>query len=306
METQYLKTLLAVFELNSFSKAADALCVTQSAVSQRIRFLEECYGFKLLDKSGKLQMPTAAGMIVKKKAEQILMLEKEMANELRGLISKKGFSLCSTPTFGIAYLPKVLNIYFLANSGDVDFKFAINTPEQSLKGLFADEYDLAIIEHCGDLKTGTAVIYTLPPDELLFVSSPSLGLSSTDVSLDELMAQRLIARREGCSSRCLLQENLSQRGRTIDDFSSMIIYDDIHMNIQSVLEGQGVAFISKSLVHDHLQRGELREHMIEGFHCFRSRSIVLPVKHVDNSLIQSFLDCVFSAFSTCCSQLRSI
>jgi len=71
METQYLKTLLAVLELNSFSKAADALCVTQSAVSQRIRFLEECYGLKLLDKSGKLNMPTAAGLIVKKKAEQI-------------------------------------------------------------------------------------------------------------------------------------------------------------------------------------------------------------------------------------------
>jgi len=302
METQYLKTLLAVFEFNSFSKAADALCVTQSAVSQRIKFLEECYGLKLLDKSGKLQTPTAAGLIIKKKAEQILMLEKEMANELKGLISKKGFSLCSTPTFGIAYLPKVLNIYFLANSGDVDFKFAINTPEQSLKGLFADEYDLAIIEHCGDLKTGSAVIYPLPPDELLFVSSPSLGLSSTDVSLDELMARRIIARREGCSSRCLLQENLSQLGRTIDDFSSMIIYDDIHMNIQSVLEGQGVAFISRSLVYDHLQRNELLEHTVEGFHCFRSRSIVLPGKHADNSLIQSFLDCVFSVFSTSRSQ----
>ena len=306
METQYLKSLLAVFELNSFSKAADTLCVTQSAVSQRIRFLEEFYGFKLLDKSGKMHMPTAAGLIIKKKAEQILMLEKEMGNELKGLISKKGFSLCSTPTFGIAYLPKVLNIYFLANSGDVDFKFAINTPEQSLNGLFADEYDLAIIEHCGDLNTGTAVTYTLPPDELLFVSSPSLGLSSTEISLDELMTQRLIARREGCSSRRLLQENLSQLGRTTDDFSSMIIYDDIHMNIQSVLEGQGVAFISRSLVYDHLQRNKLLEHTVEGFRCFRSRSVVLPSKHADNSLIQGFLDCVFTAFSTCRSQLRSI
>ena len=296
METQYLKTLLAVFELNSFSKAADALGITQSAVSQRIKFLEECYGFRLLDKSGKLQSPTAAGLIVKKKAEQILMLEKEMGSELIGLLRKKGLSLCSTPTFGIAYLPKVLNSYLLTNSGDVDFKFAINTSEQSLKGLFADEYDLAIIEHCGDLKTGTAVIYTLPPDELLFVSSPSLGLSSKETSLDELMTQRLIALREGCSSRCLLHENLSQIGRTIDDFSSMIIHDDIHMNIQSVLVGQGIAFISRSLVYDHLQRNELREHKVEGFHCFSSRSIVLPDIHVNNSLIRGFLDSVFAVF----------
>ena len=297
METQYLKTLLAVFELNSFSKAADSLFITQSAVSQRVKYLEEFYGFRLLDKSGKLQKPTAAGRIIKKKAEQILVLEKEMVNELKGLLNKKGFSLCSTPTFGIAYLPKVLNRYFLANTGDVDFKFSMNTPEQSLKGLFSNEYDLAIIEHCGDFETGTAVIYTLPPDELLFVSSPSLGLSSSGTSLDELMAQRLIARREGCSSRCLLQENLSHIGRTIDDFGSMIIYDDIHMNIQSVLEGQGVAFISRSLVYDYLQRNELQEHTISGFHCFRSRSIVLPGIHADNPIIQSFLESVFSVFN---------
>lgn len=297
METQYLKTLLAVFELNSFSKAADALCITQSAVSQRIKFLEVSYGFRLLDKSGKLQKPTVAGLIIKKKAEQILMLEKEMEIELKGLQSKKGVTLCSTPTFGIAFLPKVLNRYFIANSGDVDFKFSINTPEQSLKGLLANEYDLAIIEHCGNLETGTAIVYPLPPDELLFVSSPSLGLSTTDTSLDALMAQRLIARREGCSSRCLLQENLSHIGRTIDDFGSMIIYDDIHMNIQSVLEGQGVAFISRSLVSDYLQRNELQEHAIAGFHCLRSRSIVMPAFHADNPVIHDFLESVFAVFN---------
>ena len=53
------------------------------------------------------------------------MLEKGINNELKGLLSKKGLSLCSTPTFGVAYLPKVLNHYFHANSRDADFKFAI-------------------------------------------------------------------------------------------------------------------------------------------------------------------------------------
>jgi len=69
------------------------------------------------------------------------------------------------------------------------------------------------------------------------------------------------------------------------------------MNIQSVLEGQGIAFISRSLVYDHLQRNELLEHTIEGFHCFRSRSIVLPSKHADNSTIRGFLDSVFAVFN---------
>lgn len=43
METMYLKTLIVAAEKGSFSKASTELCITQSAVSQRIKFLEERY-----------------------------------------------------------------------------------------------------------------------------------------------------------------------------------------------------------------------------------------------------------------------
>jgi len=46
METRYLKTLVATVEEGSFSRAAEVLYITQSAVSQRIKFLEEHFGQK--------------------------------------------------------------------------------------------------------------------------------------------------------------------------------------------------------------------------------------------------------------------
>ena len=297
MDTQYLKTLLAVLECNSFSRAADELCITQSAVSQRIKLMEERYGCSLLEREGKMVCPTSAGLIIKKKAEQILKLEKEMENEVKGLDCKKRLSLCSTPTFGVVYLPKVLNRFFLANPGDVDFKFVLNTPEKSLKGLLENEFDLAIVEHCGSIEMKEATIYPLDPDELIFISSPSLSLSGKDVSLNELLSQRLIARREGCSSRCLLQDNLTHFGKSLDDFGGIIIYEDLHMTIQNVLDGRGVAFVSKSLVSEYLQRHELQAHSVEGFNCFRSRSVVLPNRHSDNDIIQNFLQNVFAVFN---------
>ena len=67
METRYLKTLIAVVDCGSFSKASELLHITQSAVSQRIKFLEEHFGQQLLDRSGsKLVLTTAGGTVLLK------------------------------------------------------------------------------------------------------------------------------------------------------------------------------------------------------------------------------------------------
>jgi len=297
METQYLKTLRAVLELGSFSKAAGELCITQSAVSQRIKLLEERLGFPLVDRSGQLVAPTEAGRIVNKKAEQILLLERELESELQGLGARSRLSLCSTPTFGIVYLPMVLNRFFLANSGDVDFKFVLNTPERSLKGLLGNEFDIAVIEHWGELTAAGARIAPLPADELIFISAPALALSGPQLSLEELLRQRLIARREGCSSRCLLQDNLQRCGKTFADFNGMIIYDDLHITIQTVLAGRGIAFVSRSLVSDLLRKGELVGHTVAGFEFSRSRTVLVNGRRSDEPVIRDFLTSIFAVFA---------
>lgn len=297
METQYLKTLRAVLEWGSFSKAAGELCITQSAVSQRIKLLEERLGFPLVDRSGQLVTATEAGRIVSKKAEQMLLLERELEYELQGLGTKSRLSLCSTPTFGIVYLPKVLNRFFLANSGAVDFKFVLNTPERSLKGLLGSEYDIAVIEHCGGLVTADARVTPLPADELVFISAPALALSGPQLSLEELLRQRLIARREGCSSRCLLQDNLQRYGKTIADFSGVIIYDDLHITIQTVLAGRGIAFVSRSLVSDLLRKGELAGHTVPGFDYIRSRTVLVNGRRSAEPVIRDFLASIFAVFA---------
>ncbi len=295
METQYLRTLLTILESGSFSRAATDLSITQSAVSQRVRFLEERYGLTLLNR-GAVLAPTDAGRVVQKWARQILVLEKEMENELKGLGRNCRLSLCCTPTFGIVYLPRVLNRFFLANSDEIDFKFALNTPEESLKGLLENEFDLAIIEHCDELDPEGAASYRLPPDELAFISAPPIGLPQPEVSLEELLGQRIIARREGCSSRCVLQENLSRSGKRLDDFKGVIVHDDLHLTLQMVREGRGVAFVSKSLVRDEIAAGTLRWHMVPGFRSQRFRTLLVTPRRREDPVVQKFITEVLHLF----------
>ncbi len=296
MESIYLKTLCSVLDTGSFSGAAKELNITQSAVSQRVKFIEEHFDATLIDRSGGKLTLTEAGEIVVKKALQILAIEKELADELLSRGSKSRLSLCCTPTFGIVYLPRVLNLFFMANTSDVDFKFIILSPAQALKGVAEHDFDMAVIEHCGALHLAGASVLRLPDDEMTFIASPELRLSAPDVTLEELQHHRIIARREGCSSRCLLVENLTQFGTGLGGFRSVTIYDDLYLTLQSVVSKRGTAFVSRSLVKDYVRRGEITEHRVPGFRNFRSRSLVFNPERIATPLAASFKDCVLNVF----------
>lgn len=297
METVYLKTLVVAARSGSFSKAAAQLCITQSAVSQRVKFLEDRYGYQLLDRSGPLLVPTEVGRIVLEKADQILHVEKELEERLKQVGGKARLSLCCTPTFGIVYLPQVLNRFILHNADAVDLKFMLYSPEQAIKGLHDNEFDLGVIEHCEDLELTEFQTFELPKDELIFISAPSLNLPEMDIDMETLLRQRLIARKEGCSSRKLLMLNLAAIGRSLGDFRSVVIYDDLRFTIDTVVGGGGIAFVSKSLVTKQLDEGTLREHRVNGFCYNRCRTLALNKNRHMERILQNFIECIYVPFA---------
>lgn len=300
METLYLKTLLVAADKGSFSKAAADLCITQSAVSQRIKFLEERYGCELLDRSGPVALLTPAGEMVVKKAQAILELEHALHEELQKFHGKQRLSLCCTPSFGISYLPGILNRFMMGNADIVDLKFMFYTPEQAVKGLTEREFDIGIIEHCEDLDLSEFTTIPLPKDELVFVSAPALGLESPVAAIDTLLEQRLITRKDGCSSKKLLRLNLDALGRELEDFKSMVIYDDLRLTVETVLSGGGISFMSTSLIHRHLRSGTLLEHRVAGFCHSRFRTVALGRVKRNDALVEDFLECISSEFAERC------
>ena len=77
MDTRQLAAFCAVVERKSFSEAAERLGVTQPAVSQQIRSLEERVGQQLLDRSGRRVEPTEAGNRLYRSAQRLLALERQ-------------------------------------------------------------------------------------------------------------------------------------------------------------------------------------------------------------------------------------
>jgi len=292
METRYLKTLVVAAETGSFSRTAELLNLTQPAVSQRIKFLEERFEQQLFDRSGTVLELTPAGRKILGKAQAVLAREQELLDELQRFASGKRLALAITPTFGTAFLPRVLNRFMLQNTDMADLKFLFMQPEAAIKGLLEHGFDLAVVEHCQDFDLEALQVVSLPEDELVFVSAPKLGLGGETVSLDALHRQRLYARRDGCSSKYLLQQNLTTAGSTFADFHSVVISDDLHLTIESVEAGNGVSFLSRSLVGAQLAAGTLCAHRVPEFSQVRCRSAVLQRHRAGEPLLKGFLECV--------------
>lgn len=296
METRYLKTLVVAVETGSFSKTAEVLHLTQSAVSQRVKFLEERYGHQLLDRSGPTLEPTEVGQVVLEKAKSVLEKESELLEGLKRFDGEKRLSLCCTPTFGTAYLPQILNEFMMQNTDLADLKFVFQQPEQALRGLEKGEFALAVIEHCSDFDLSALRTYQLPQDELVFISAPGDLPGASPVEIDSLLPRRIYVRKDGCSSRQLLRQNLLDVGRSIDEFKAVVTSDDLRLTIQSVLSGVGVSFLSRSLVADLLEKGSLQHSHVRGFNHFRQRTVVMPPARVGEPVVQRFLDCLFARF----------
>lgn len=299
METRYLNTLVAVVETGTFSKAAELLHITQSAVSQRIKFLEDHFGQQLLDRSGQRLALTPAGQVVFSKARDILDKEKELLNCLEVSAAQKRLSLCCTPTFGMAYLPQVLSNFLKIHSDLNDLKFVFLQPEQALRGLRNEEFDLAVIEHRKDINFSGLERYSMPDDEMLVVVNASSPMAKSDgtISVDELKKSRLYARRDGCSSKELMRQNLVAQSCDFSDFAGVVVSDDLRFTIQSVLAGDGIAYLSKSLVTNYLESGQLIGLRVTGFEHRRGRSVVLLPQKKESELLGELLESIFEVVS---------
>lgn len=296
MDIRYLKTLVTVVEVGSFSKAARSLHLTQSAVSQRIKFLEEFYSHTLFDRSAATLSLTAAGEIVLESARRIVGIADSLQGQLKKINGRQKVSLCCTSTFGTVYLSGALNRFMLESGGTpVDLNFLIHNPDQAFEGIINKEFDISIIEHCPNTDLSKFQTYSLPEDELIFAASPKLELPSPNIDIESIFDFSIFVRGEGCSSRELLTRGLEDQGKSLDDFASVVTSDDLRLTRQSILAGGGISFMSKSLVCEYLETGQMVEHHVKGFPHSRQRKVVMEKGREKEKLLCDLVRCIFRA-----------
>ena len=291
----YMKTYVTTIAAGSFTKAAESLGVTQSSVSRQIQQLEGLYGFLLIDRGGSMLSPTEAGRIVLEKAHKILKLESDMVQDLDKLRKKASVGFSCSPAFGIAYLPQIMKVFMLSHSTVTGMNFSFEIPDKVVEGLREGSYQAGVIEYYEDYDFSGFAIEAMPDDEVVFVSSPLLAIER-DVTIDQLITYDIYMRKEGCCFTKLLAFNMLNIGRNSNEFARTIVYDDMHLIINSVLDGSGISFVSRSLVDHHIHQGALREHRLPNFQHTQQRTLLVDQSSSTDLLVKDFIACILAVF----------
>jgi DNA-binding transcriptional LysR family regulator len=290
MDTRQLAAFCAVVERKSFSEAAERLGVTQPAVSQQIRSLEERVGQQLLDRSGRRVEPTEAGTRLYRSAQRLLALERQLLEEIAGgaegpLRGQLAIGASTGP--GGTVVPVLLCEFAEANP-EVTVDLTISDTQTIVDRVARRELELGIV---GATPRNRSVAYEpFFRDEVVLVCPPGHSFAGKTVSLDDLCGERLIAMQEGAGVRQVIDDELREKGMRLRDLDVRLELG-LQESVKSAVEaGHGVTFISRTAVEPELARGTLAAARVRGLEPSREISLVRASGRVSTRVADAFVE----------------
>jgi DNA-binding transcriptional LysR family regulator len=258
MEDHRLKAFCLVVEMKSFSKAAEAKFMTQSAMSHLIKNLEDEIGLKLLIRKGKYIIPTPAGKIFYENAKQILQQYQKMEDDISAIAQKVKGSLYigSTITTSTYLLPQVF--YSFAKSyPDVKIDLAVSNTEAIINNLYEGKIDVGIVE--GKIRNSNIFMEEIIEDEIVIVASDENPLTKkqTLTALD-LVSQPFIMPEAGSGMREFIEDFLNNVKIDPKTLNISMILGNPELVVQMVQSGIGIAFLSKWSVFRAVKEGSVK------------------------------------------------
>jgi DNA-binding transcriptional LysR family regulator len=248
-----MRVFVAVARCRSFTRAARELHLTQPAVSQQIKLLEQQAGLPLLEHIGRSIQVTAAGEELLRYATQVDDLLREAGEALaamRGL--KRGVLKLGAVSTAKYFAPSLLSAFAPAYP-EVTIRFVVGNREEIIKLLASNEIDLVIMGRPPrELQTIAAPFAKHP---LVIVASPAHALASKRrFPLQQLSGQSFVIREEGSGTRAAMEHVFKEHGVSYRTAMEVSSNETIK---QAVMAGMGLGFISKHTIMLELSTGKL-------------------------------------------------
>lgn len=253
-----LITFIHVAKLKSYTKTAELLNLTQPAVTQHIKQLEEYYGVQLVAKKGKQFYLTTEGGLLLEYAEDLeaksYIIKRMLQN--KSALTKR-YNIGATMTIGEFVLPALLGQYKHLHN-NIDIIMHVYNSDEVLKRLMQGEYDLCIVEGPFDKKKFN--YRKMCDDELVLVVSPDNSIAGKEpVEMNEIIyGGGLILREKGSGTRMVFENRLLEMGYDLSTVNTFMEVGSIGA-IKSLVEANlGYTVISKVAVKREVEAETLR------------------------------------------------
>jgi DNA-binding transcriptional LysR family regulator len=290
VDIRRLEIFCRVVELKSFTRAADAVLLSQPTVSEHVRLLEDALGEKLLDRLGRQVLPTPAGLILYRYARRIIQLRDEAVQAMADYRGKPaGRLIIGASTIPGAYIlpplierfkqlhPAIQLTLKIAGSGAISHELVSGNVELAIIGTSSKEQEL----ECRDIFTD---------DLVLAVPSGHPLAARGAIELDELDQYPFLLREEGSGTRSVMNDILRYHGfdpARLKPVAEMGSTEAIRQGIKSRL---GISILSILAIGEELQNGTLVQVPINGVLLTRPLYLVQRKNRQLSPLALSFLD----------------
>lgn len=264
MDIHRLLVFCRVVELQSFTKAAEAVSLTQPTVSEHIRVLEDSLGEKLIDRLGREILPTPAGKILYQYAREMIQLRdkavqaiKKFKGDLSGSLNIGASTIPGTyllpsliGSFKAIY-PSIQITLKIASSGEVVQKILDGSIEFGMIGARWEDKRISLEE-----------VYT---DELLLAVYPGHAWEGRQaVDLGELSDMPFVSRERGSGTRMVMLQALEAAGFSPSRLNVVAEMGSTEAVRQAVKAKIGVAILSAYAIKEDIERNSLCQVILRG------------------------------------------
>ena len=286
----HLETFARAAELGSFTAAARGLRLTQAAVSQRIRALEQALDVSLFRRQAGRVFLTEAGQRLFRYAQQIVALQEQARQEVTGkrVPLAGALTLAASSVPGEHLLPPILGA-FRRKYPHIQVKASVADSAAVLEQVEHGKADLGLVGKKQD--SPHLEFRTFACDEMvLVVPADHPWKKRRRLRLDELCRQPLLLREVGSGSRWCLEQGLARAGKSVGDLQVVLELGSNEGIKEAVQGGVGVALLSTHSVAREVKSGRLHALRVTGLELQRDLFAVRDRRRALSIPARLFLD----------------
>ncbi len=257
MDIHRLMVFCKVIDLQSFTRAADAVNLTQPTVSEHIRALEATLGEKLVDRLGREILPTPAGMVLYRYAREIIELRDKAVQAIGNFKGNLAGALHvgASTIPGTYILPRLVGTFRdicpsihimlgIGSSGEIVQKILDGKIEFGMIGAMWDERRISLEE-----------IYS---DELvLAVHEGHPWEKRESVELNELAGMAFVMRERSSGTRMVMAQALQAAGFDVSLLNVVAEMGSTEAVKEAVKARVGISILSSHALKEEIKRNSL-------------------------------------------------
>ena len=249
-------SLIKIVETGSFTKTADALGLTQPAISQHIKQLEEELGIKIFYRGNNEFRLTPDGEIVLEYARRLVAIDNALRQNLADEKAKvTSIAVGITHTVESSVIVEALAGYAKEQGG-----IAVKVVTDSIQNLYQKlkNYEVDFIIVSDRIKDTTLRYSTLVNDSLELIVSPEHPLAGKKaVNFSDIKGERFILRTVASDTRHRISKSMKKSNHSLEEFDIVLELDNIATIKDLIRRNFGVSILAKSSCMDEILKKKL-------------------------------------------------